>query len=699
MGREPPSGRPEILWPLFAAVESLPGVGGKTAKLMARLGITRPRDLLFTPPTGVVDRRLRPSLAGAPLGEPATVEAEIGEHHPPRTKSQPYRIVARDAGAEFVLAWFRPRADWLREKLPTGSRRILSGKVEIFDGVLQMTHPDHVLTPAEAGALPDFEPVYPLTAGLFQRQMARAAAEALALAPDLPEWHDPALMKREGWPAWRPALAALHAPSGRAALSPEAPARRRLAYDELLAHALALALARARMRKGKGRASAGDGRLRAKLLAALPYAPTGAQTRAAAEIAADMAAPERMMRLLLGDVGAGKTLVAMLALLTAVEAGGQGAMMAPTEILARQHEANLRPLAEAAGARLLLLTGRDKGAARAAKLAALEAGEADILVGTHALFQKEVEFADLRLVVIDEQHRFGVRQRMDLLEKGLRADMLSMTATPIPRTLALASHGDMDVSVLDEKPPGRQPIDTRLVNAERIGDVVARLRAALEEGRRAYWVCPLVDESELVDLTAAEERAAQLRLALGPERVALVHGRMAAAEKDAAMAAFQSGAAQLLVATTVIEVGVDVPEATIMVIEQAERFGLAQLHQLRGRVGRGAGASTCLLLYRGPLGEAARARLTTLRETEDGFRIAEADLKLRGAGDLLGAAQSGLPDFRIADMETDGALMQVAQADARLAAERGLDGARGAALRTLLYLHDRDAAIRYLAGG
>lgn len=694
------AGRPEILWPLFTDLTKIDGVGPKVARLMEKLHATRPRDLIFTPPHNVIDRRLRASVAGAPLDQVVTVMVAAEEHHPPRRKGGPYRVRVRDGHAEFMLVFFNARDEWVRRTLPIGAERVVSGKLELFDGVLQITHPDHVLSAPEADALPPFEPVYPLTAGLGQRVMAKAVRGALERAPDLPEWGDPALLKREGWPGWRAALDALHQPEGREALSYGAPARRRLAYDELLAHALTLALARARMRRGKGRASAGDGALRASLLKALPYAPTGAQTRAAAEIAADMGAPERMLRLLQGDVGAGKTLVAMLALLVAVEAGGQGAMMAPTEILARQHHAGLAPLAEAAGVRLDILTGRDKGARRAAKLAALAAGEVDVIVGTHALFQADVAFADLRLVVVDEQHRFGVRQRMELAEKGEGVNVLAMTATPIPRTLALASHGDMDVSVLDEKPPGRTPVDTRVVSRARLDSVIDRLRAAIGEGRRAFWVCPAVEESEEVDLVSVIDRAAMLRAALGEDAVALVHGQMPPAEKDAAMAAFQSGERRVLVATTVIEVGVDVPEATIMVIEQAESFGLAQLHQLRGRVGRGGGASTCLLMYQPPLGEAAEARLRVLRETEDGFRIAEEDLKLRGAGDLLGVAQSGLPQFRIADLEADGEMLAWAQDEARLALVRDatLKSERGAALRTLLYLHDRDAAIRYLSG-
>ena len=694
------AGRPEILWPLFGDLAKLPGVGPKTVKLMEKMEVTRPRDLIFTTPHSAIDRRPRASVAGAPLEEIATVEVTVEEHHPPRNRNAPYRVRVRDAGAEFILVFFRAHGDWVRKILPIGQQRVVSGKIEIFDGYLQMTHPEHVLTRKEAEDLPDFEPIYPLTAGIGQKVMRKAAEGALSLAPDLPEWVDPPLKSREGWPDWRAALDAMHNPEGRAALSHGAPARRRLAYDEILAHALTLALARARLRRGKGAASTGDGALREKLLAALPFAPTGAQTRAVAEIADDMAAPERMLRLLQGDVGAGKTLVAMMALLIAVEAGGQGAMMAPTEILARQHHAGLASWAEAAGVRLDILTGRDKGRVREAKLAMLKSGETDILVGTHALFQKGVEFKDLLLAVVDEQHRFGVRQRMELAEKGAGVDVLVMTATPIPRTLALASHGDMDVSVLDEKPPGRQPIDTRVVSRARLDDVVTRLKAAIAEGRRAFWVCPLVSESEVSDLTAVTDRAAMLRQALGADAVALVHGQMPPDEKDAAMAAFQSGEKQVLVATTVIEVGVDVPEATIMVIEQAEHFGLAQLHQLRGRVGRGGGASSCILLYQPPLGETATARLKILRETEDGFRIAEEDLKIRGAGDLLGVAQSGLPRFRVADLEADGSLLPMAQDEARLALNKDPDlkSPRGEALRTLLYLHDRDAAIRYLTG-
>ncbi|EAU43573.1 ATP-dependent DNA helicase RecG [Salipiger bermudensis] len=695
------SQRPEALWALFAELKTLDGVGPKTAQALEGLDIVAPRDLLFTLPHGVIDRRPRDSVQDANLPGVVTVEVTVGRHMKPAQKGRPYRIHVEDAQTGFQLVFFHGRSDYLGRVLPEGSRRIVSGRVELFDGMAQMVHPDHILPPEEAASLPAFEPVYPLTGGVTQKLMARASADALAKAPELDEWIDGPLKAREGWPDWRAALEAAHAPYGADALSPAAPARARLAYDELLAHQLTLALARVHRRKGRGRSTRGDGALRRKVLAALPFRPTGAQMRAMDEIAEDMAGGERMNRLLQGDVGAGKTLVAFMALLVAVEAGGQGVMMAPTEILARQHLEGLRPLAESAGVVVEILTGRDKGSERKAKLAALERGDIQILVGTHAVFQADVAFRDLRLAIVDEQHRFGVRQRLELGRKGAGADVLVMTATPIPRSLALAQYGDMDVSVLDEKPPGRKPIRTALVSAERMQEVVEHLVQAVAEGRQAYWVCPLVEESEAVDLTAAEERFKRLRAVLGEGVVGLVHGQMPPAEKDAAMARFVAGETQVLVATTVIEVGVNVPNATIMVIERAEWFGLAQLHQLRGRVGRGEGDSTCLLMYQPPLGEAGMKRLKTLRETEDGFRISEVDLEMRGAGDLIGTAQSGLPRFKVADLEHQSGLMAMAQSDARklLADDPTLESSRGRAAKMLLWLMRQDEAIRLISVG
>ncbi|MCR8725702.1 ATP-dependent DNA helicase RecG [Frigidibacter sp. ROC022] len=692
--------RPAVLFPLFAGIETLPGVGPKSAKAFETMSITRPRDLILTLPYTGHDRSLRTSLQGMKAGEVATVEVTVGRHQKPATRGRPYRVVVEGGGTTFHLVFFSAHPEWLAEQLPTGQKRVVSGKLDFFDGIPQIVHPDHILRPEEARDLPAFEPVWPAAAGLTQKVIYKAMQAALERVPELEEWIDPALRAREGWPAFRAAVTTAQAPLSAAELAPTAPARQRLAYDELFAHQLTLSLARASLRRAKGRPSVATGKLQSKVLASLPYRPTGAQERAMREIAEDMARPERMSRLLQGDVGSGKTLVAFAALLVAVEAGGQGVMMAPTEILARQHLEGLRPLAESAGVVLELLTGRDKGAERAAKLAALAEGRIQVLVGTHAVFQKDVVFKDLRLAVVDEQHRFGVAQRMELGAKGAAADVLVMTATPIPRSLALAQYGDMDVSVLDEKPAGRQPIKTVLVSARRMDEVVERLRVAVAEGRQCYWVCPLVEESEVMNLTAAEERFKQLRAALGEGVVGLVHGQLPAAEKDRAMADFNAGKTKVLVATTVIEVGVNVPNASIMVIEGAETFGLAQLHQLRGRVGRGAAASTCLMLY-GNLTEAGQRRLEVLRDTEDGFRIAEEDLAMRGAGDLIGVAQSGLPKFRIADLERQSALMALAQTDARklLAEDPDLTGERGQAARVLLWLMEQDKAIRLISVG
>ncbi|MGE4610698.1 MAG: ATP-dependent DNA helicase RecG [Paracoccaceae bacterium] len=693
--------RPEILFPLFADLTVLDGVGPKSAQYFAKMDVTRPRDLIFTLPHSCIDRRPRNSLKDLVFPAVATVEIEVGIHIPPTAKGRPYRVMVRDSKMGFQLVFFHAREDWVQRNLPVGQRRLISGKVEVFDGVVQMVHPDHILRIDEGSNLPPFEPVYPLTAGISQKLMTKAMLSALDRAPVLAEWIDPNLKSKQNWPDWQPGLKAAHAPQGAADISASSSVRERLAYDELLAHQITLAIARANVRRSKGLETLGNGSLQSQVTQALPYTPTGAQLRAVEEIQLDMAKPIRMNRLLQGDVGSGKTLVAFMVMLAAVESGGQAAFMAPTEILARQHLAALRPFAELAGVSLQLLTGRDKGADRRRKLDDLASGEIRIMVGTHAIFQKDVKFQHLRLAIIDEQHRFGVQQRMDLGAKGRAVDILVMTATPIPRSLALAHYGDMDISVLDEKPPGRKEIETVMVSQGRLDQVVDRLKAAISHGRQAYWVCPLVEESELVAMTAAADRFKHLRAALGDGVVGLVHGQMRPKDKDQAMEDFISGRTKVLVATTVIEVGVDVPTATIIVIEHAEHFGLAQLHQLRGRVGRGDEASTCLLLYSGTLGETAMARLSIMRETNDGFKIAEEDLKLRGAGDLLGVAQSGLPRFQIADLEAQADLMKIAQDDARifLQTDPKLATDRGQAIRTLLYLMEQDKAIRLLSIG
>ena len=698
--------RPSILNPLFAAITTLPGIGDKVARLYRRLtgreDTPRVVDLVFHLPTGAVDRRARPVLRDVVPGTVVTVAVTVDHHRPPppnRPRS-PYLIYASDATGSLVITYFNARKDYIDRLLPVGQHRIVSGTMALYDGMLQMVHPDFVVDEAGLASLPAIQPIYPLTEGLTPQSLRRAIAAALDRVPVLGEWLDAALLAREKWPGFGDALRALHRPTEPTDLAVEGPAWSRLAYDEMLAGQLALALVRAHMRRRGGRARAHDARLQAKVLAALPFELTGSQRGAIADINADLGKPERMLRLLQGDVGSGKTVVALLAAAAVIEAGSQAALMAPTEILARQHLKTIAPLAEAAGMRIANLTGRERGRERAAILDRLAVGDIDLLIGTHALFQEEVGFRDLALAIVDEQHRFGVHQRLSLAQKGNAVDVLVMTATPIPRTLVLTCFGDMEVSELREKPAGRLPIDTRTVPLDRLDEVVGAVGRAIKDGRRIYWVCPLVEESETSDLAAAQERFDALAQIFG-DAVDLVHGRMKGPDKDAAMARFAAGETRILVATTVIEVGVDVPEATVMVIEHAERFGLAQLHQLRGRIGRGSGPSTCLLLYKGPLGDTAKARLAIMRETEHGFRIAEEDLRLRGGGDLLGTRQSGIPGFRVAQLAVHGNLLRTARDDAALILGRDPDLAseRGQALRTLLYLFERDDAVRLLGAG
>ncbi|WP_192800545.1 ATP-dependent DNA helicase RecG [Brucella anthropi] len=701
--------RPSMLDPFFASVRSLSGIGPKVAALLGKLLGTdipgaEPKvgQLLFLAPHSVIDRRNRPGIALAQEGAIVTLEVIVDQHQPapPGRGNVPHRVFAHDDTGEIALTFFHAQLPWLQKMLPEGETVIVSGKVEWFNGRASMVHPDYIASLEDAANLPMVEPVYPLTAGLSPKTLARAVKEALTRVPPLPEWIDGPLLARERFISFQQSLNTLHLPEDPSDIALESISRRRLAYDEFLAGQLALALVRAKTRRLSGRPLEGTGRIVAEIMRHLPYRLTKGQDQAAREIITDLKSPERMLRLLQGDVGSGKTVVGLLSMAHAAESGGQSALMAPTEVLARQHFATIAPLAEKAGLKAALLTGREKGRDRNAVLEGLKTGEIDIVIGTHALFQEKVEYHDLVLVIIDEQHRFGVHQRLMLTAKGSAPDMLVMTATPIPRTLVLTAFGDMDVSKLTEKPAGRQPITTAIVPMERMSELVERIRKAVAEGQKIYWICPLVEESEVVELTSAEERFESLKPVFG-DRIGLIHGRMNGAEKDEAMRAFKQSQTRVLVATTVIEVGVDVPDATIIVIEHAERFGLSQLHQLRGRVGRGDKPSTCLLLYKGPLGEIAQARLKVMRETEDGFRIAEEDLKLRGEGELLGTRQSGTPGFRLASIEAHGDLLEIARKDARyiLTSDPDLEAERGQALRVLLYLFGRDEAIRLLRAG
>lgn len=697
--------RPDDLTPLFASADTLPGVGPRMMVLLKKAlslppGVSEPRvlDLLWHLPTAVIDRRAMPTVADAVPGTIATLEVRILKHRPsPRGNTRaPYKVLTEDDTGTLDLVFFHMERSFIERQLPEGATRFVSGRVEKFSDTLQMVHPDYIVSPERRDDLPLLEPVYPLTAGLSGKVLAKAMRAAVDLVPRIPEWLDPAFLSARGWPDFSSAVLRLHAIVDAADVSPGAAPWQRLAYDELLAGQLALGLVRANYKSQPGRVIEGDGRIRTTITRALPFALTGAQRRALGEIYADMAAPHRMNRLLQGDVGSGKTVVALMAMANAVETGAQAALMAPTEVLARQHAETLFPLAEKAGLSIGLLTGREKGRVRRDLLERLALGNLDILIGTHALFQPDVTFKALALVVIDEQHRFGVHQRMALQAKGKGGtNVLVMTATPIPRTLLMTHYGDLEVSRLDEKPAGRKPIKTTSPAIGRMEDVIDGLRRMLAAGAQVYWVCPLIETSDVSDLAAAEARAAHLTQVLGPV-VGLLHGGMKPAEKDAVMEAFASNKLQVLVATTVIEVGVNVPNATVMVIEHAERFGLAQLHQLRGRVGRGERQSYCLLLHDEPLGKTAAERIRMMTETEDGFLIAEKDLQLRGGGEVMGSRQSGAPGFRVAEVPNLPDLIEAARADAGLILSKDPDlmTPRGQALRSLLYLFECDEAVR-----
>jgi ATP-dependent DNA helicase RecG len=702
--------RPELLNPLFVPVSSLEGIGPKLTKTLTRLfrgnenaETARIADLLFHIPHSIIDRRNQPGIANAREGVVSTFKVIVDNHViPPRGNRRiPYKINVHDETGEMTLVFFRGQSNWLMQAMPEGEMRFVSGKVEWFNGRPNMVHPDHMVSEEGFKELPLLEPVYPVAAGLSSKVMAKSVRTAVETVPNMPEWADKSLVSREHWPSFNDAVQRIHNPRDSLDLDPHTPARKRLAHDELLAGQLALALLRLRLRKSSGKARLGTGSLTNKLIPNLPFALTGAQQRSIGEIAEDLAKPERMLRLLQGDVGSGKTIVALMAALSVIEVGDQASIMAPTEILARQHLASLQPLCEQLGVTVELLTGKDKAAKKRETLERLEKGEIDLIIGTHALFQSKVAFKSLGLAIIDEQHRFGVHQRLTLGDKGDATDVLVMTATPIPRTLVLTAYGDMDVSRLDEKPPGRQPIQTNALSSDRIEELIARIYTAVQHGKKIYWICPLVEESEEVQATAAEDRFKDLKSRMSDDLVGLVHGRMTVDEKNQAMADFKEGKTRVLVATTVIEVGVDVPDATIMVIEHAERFGLAQLHQLRGRVGRGSDASHCMLLYYTPLSETAEARLKIMRETEDGFRIAEEDLKLRGEGEVLGTRQSGTPGFNLAQLEHHADILQMARDGAKLIVETNpdLEGEQGEALKLLLYLFGQDQAIRLLRAG
>ncbi len=693
--------KPLLLDPLFKNITVLTGIGAKNAKYFEKLIKSgKIIDLLWHLPIDFIDRRYTPKIMEAPDGKIATIKVIVDKHYPNSRKSVPYKVKVMDNTGFMDIIFFHPIKDYIEKSLPVGEEVLISGKIEKFRGKTQMTHPGYMLFPQKIEELPYIEPVYPLTGGLSNKVLRKVIKEALKIIPELPEWLNTELKKKKSWESWKKSLTDCHMPKGINYIEPEHSSRSRLAYDELLANQLALAIIRHKQRDLYGRSFAGSGILRNKILESLPFELTNAQKNALKEIKKDMAEPLRMIRLLQGDVGSGKTIVACLAMIQAVESGVQAAIMAPTEILARQHAESFKDFLDKAGIKFVIITGRDKGKKREILKQQIANGDAQIVIGTHALFSEDIKFKDLGLVVIDEQHRFGVHQRLALSGKGVSTDILVMTATPIPRTLTLTAYGDMDVSRLNEKPAGRKPIDTRLISQEKIEEIIEGIKRQIDKGSRVFWVCPLVEESEKIDLAAAQERYEILQARFG-KRVGIVHGQMKSDEKDTVMEKFAKGDIDIIVATTVIEVGVNVPQATIMIIEHAERFGLAQLHQLRGRVGRSSEQSYCFLIYSLPLSENAKERLSIMRDTEDGFIIAEKDLQLRGGGEILGTKQSGIPEFKVADIVAHSDLLQIARDDARLIISKDPDlkSERGKALRCLLYLFEYDKAIENLKSG
>jgi len=700
--------RPSSLDPLFRSLHSIKGVGPQLSALLTRFfGAPEGQeavalDLLMHMPSGIVDRRRMDGVAGTFIGHIATLRLHVDRHQPPpRGKPHiPHRVFAHDETGDIQLVFFRAQGNWVEKLLPVGEERYVSGQIGFFNGDKQITHPDYVVEVDKFDSLPLVEPVYPLTHGLSAKALTKLTRQVLETLPDLPEWIPPTMLAQFKWPTFQAAMHAVHAPDAPSDGELWSPARMRLAYDEYLAGQVALMIVRSQLVSARGVSRSFTGEITARVTAALTYTLTAGQEAAVEDIRGDLASSERMSRLVQGDVGAGKTVVALMAMAAVAESGAQSTLMAPTEILATQHYRTLAPICVTAGIGIELLTGKMPAGDRRAALERLASGESSIAVGTHALFQSGVAFNNLGLTVVDEQHRFGVHQRLALSEKGSHTDLLVMTATPIPRTLVLTHFGDMAVSILREKPRGRQPIDTAVTSIKDYPRVIQRLQNRIAEGAQAFWVTPLVEESENLDIMSAEDRFNELKQVFG-DQVSLVHGRLSAVQKQGAMEAFARGETKILVATTVIEVGVDVPNATIMIIEHAERFGLAQLHQLRGRVGRGSQRSACLLLYKEPLSETAKARLETIKGTEDGFVIAEKDLELRGQGDLLGTRQSGMPGYHLAVPDVHRHLLEYAHSDAREVMTRnpGLTGPDGEALRTLLYLFRKDLALPLIRSG
>ena len=692
--------RPEKIKSIYSSISELPGVGPKIENLFNRMGIFRNLHFLWHIPYNVIKRQKHLNIHEAEINSLVTLKIKVLRHKPSRFKRQPYKINCICGETPIDIVYFYARHPVMRATLPVGKEKYVSGKLEYFRNNFQITHPSHIIDAEQIKSLKDIEPVYSLTSGLSQRIVLKYLDKILNSLPKFDEWIEKKILKKYSFENWNKSINSIHNPKNSEDLINNNIFRRRLAYDELLAHQLAISIIRNSNQKKLGIFFNKKSNLTENFIKKLPFELTKSQNKAWDEIKEDLMSRDQMVRLLQGDVGSGKTIIALLSMLLAVESGYQASIMVPTSILANQHFQNISELLKHSSIKIILLTGKDKGKNRLEKIKIIENGEANIIIGTHALIQDDINFKSIGIVVVDEQHRFGVFQRMAFTYKGVRPSVLVMSATPIPRTLSLAAYGDMDETRITEKPIGRLPIITTSLKFINEFKLIKRLKEKIKTGEKTYWICPLVEESEELDLKAATTRYNNLNK-IFKKQVLLVHGRLHEKEKEEIMEKFKNENYKILVATTVIEVGIDIKDATTIIIEHAERFGLAQLHQLRGRVGRNNLQSYCILLHKDSIGDNAKRRINKMKATNDGFEIAEEDLNIRGPGEILGKKQSGIPSFKLADLTYDADLLK----DAREAATEiintnpKLNNNHGNNLKELLYLFERDVAIKTLQAG
>ena len=695
--------RPQFLFPLFGSLENLKGIGSKTVLNLKKIGIYKPLDFLYSFPTNLKTRVFANTVSDLNVNKVVIIKIKIIKHNFKYFKG-PLNIEVTDGLKKINLIFFNAKNDWIKKNFPIEQERIISGKLEKYKNQFQIIHPDYIEKIFDIDKIPVIEPIYSLTKGISQKVFLNSVNQILQLISEEIsncEWINKKRLKEMNWTDFKNSLKKIHNPKTNEDISLNSNYRLRLAYDELLSHQLSLVIARSFSKKNTKKRKKIGYKFSTLMKKRLPFSLTNSQEKCIAEIQSDLSNDERMYRLIQGDVGSGKTLVAFFSMLFVAENSGQAVLMVPTDILAKQHYNNFQEYTKNIEVNSVLLTGKMKTNEKKQVLEAIKLGQADIIIGTHSLFQKGVIFENLELVIIDEQHKFGVQQRHDLIQKGENLDILVMTATPIPRTLELANYGDMDISRILDKPMNRQKIDTSIISEKKIEILISRISEICKKGTQSYWVCPLIEEGDKSELVAIEQRFSSLNKMLPGIKIDILHGKMSEEQKNKIMTSFKNGNIQILLATTVIEVGIDVPNATIIVIEGAERFGLAQLHQLRGRVGRGKKQSNCILIYSKNIGRLGKERLEVLRKFDNGFDIAEEDLKMRGGGNPIGQQQSGIPKFRIANLDFDKELLSYANQDANeiIKNNKYLKGEHGKNLRVLLHLMNKDNSLKLLESG